>query len=57
LDDLDFYEVRDGFPRLVGGTLPGGVSGVEYELSLAHCEEFLVEADRVFLHSGGGGNG
>jgi Putative PD-(D/E)XK family member, (DUF4420) len=37
------YHVRDGFPRLVPGELPAGISSVKYNLSVAPCGPFLVD--------------
>lgn len=36
------FIVREGFPRIVPGNLPPGVTGVRYGLSLPGCGEFLV---------------
>ena len=38
------FQVQKGFPRLVERGLPTGVGDVSYDLSLAVCEPFAVEA-------------
>lgn len=37
-----FFEVRDGFPSIVGGSVPEGVEEVRYALRLDSCEPFRV---------------
>ena len=41
------YEVRDDFPRLTSSGVPSGVSHVKYSISLADCEPYLVDVDRL----------
>jgi|LWDU01.1.fsa_nt_gi hypothetical protein len=47
---LDFYEVRDGFPRIVptnfeGGEVPAGVDGIRYQVNLDVAREFRVDGE------------
>jgi hypothetical protein len=47
---IDTFEVRDGFPRLVpgsllDGSLPAGVASVSYDLLLDFAHEFQVDSD------------
>ena len=41
------YRVRKKFPRLVETTLPSGVGDVNYAISLAACEPFLVTPEHA----------
>ena len=36
------YEIREEFPRLTAGMVPGGVANVRYTISLPDCEGFRV---------------
>lgn len=38
------FEVRSGFPGLVPAGLPAGVLNVQYDLSLPHCADFVVQS-------------
>ncbi len=40
-----FYEVRDGFPRILEGDLAPGIGNVRYDLVLDICEPYLVPPD------------
>lgn len=42
LRERSFFEVRDGFPRLVPANLPNGVEGVRYAIRIGACEPFRV---------------
>lgn len=39
---VQFYDVRDGFPRITESGLPDGVMSVSYEIDMAFCEPFAV---------------
>lgn len=39
---LDFYEVRDGFPRLLKDKLPTGITNATYEITLESCKSFEI---------------
>lgn len=39
------FEVREGFPRLVEGQVPAGISGVAYDVDLHACRDYGVEID------------
>lgn len=41
------YAVRDGFPRLIAGALPLGISGVSYLLDLSACGPYQVDEEPV----------
>lgn len=45
---LEFYEVREGFPRLLESSLPTGVTKATYEITLEHCKSFERLAEEVF---------
>jgi hypothetical protein len=45
--ERSIYRVAGAFPRLVSHALPAGVSRVEYQLSLAKCEEHLVPSQAL----------
>jgi hypothetical protein len=41
-----FFDVRDGFPRIVGSDLRAGVGDVHYSIMQSECEHYsLTEAD------------
>lgn len=47
---LDFYEVREGFPRIVptnfeGGEVPAGVDGIRYQVNLDVARDFRVDGE------------
>ena len=42
-----FFEVGEGFPRLLESMLPEGITGVRYEVSLPLCTPYTVEAEQV----------
>jgi hypothetical protein len=42
-----YYAVLDGFPRLVPGTLPLGISGVSYLLDISSCAPYEVGEETV----------
>lgn len=52
LIDRKFFEVRDGFPRIVPAILPLGVQNVSYEVVVHACEPFAIDVEdtleRVF---------
>ncbi len=45
---LEFYEVREGFPRLLESSLPTGVTKAAYEITLEHCKSFKCSGEEVF---------
>lgn len=45
LADRIFYEVSEGFPRIVRGDLPSGVEEVRYRLRTAACAPFQVDVE------------
>ncbi|MBC3843616.1 PD-(D/E)XK motif protein [Streptacidiphilus sp. 4-A2] len=47
LRDLRFWNVRDGFPRLVESDLPSGVDECSYQLNTASLDDYLLTADEV----------
>jgi hypothetical protein len=48
--ETNFFELRDGFPRITEHDLPPGVGGVSYSLTVAVCLPFVVD-DGVVLES------
>lgn len=48
----DFYEVKDGFPRIVESQLCGGVSKVRYRLDLAVAADFRVAQEEIISRIG-----
>lgn len=45
LEGLSFYSISDGFPRIIGssfarGSLPKGLSALEYQVDLSHAKPF-----------------
>lgn len=52
-----FFRVGEGFPRLLGQQVPPGVENVSYDVALAACIPFEVEAARLWadiITTGGG---
>lgn len=45
---LEFYEVREGFPRLLESGLPTGVTKASYEITLENCKPFEQPHEEVF---------
>jgi hypothetical protein len=45
---LDFYEVREGFPRLLKDKLPVGITNATYEVTLESCKSFEVSSTQAF---------
>lgn len=45
-----FFEVKDGFPRVIASGLDNGIGAVAYELSLDACSSYEVSAD--IFHKG-----
>ena len=48
-----FFDVQEGFPRLLASDLPTGVEQVRYAVALAACEEFTVSQAAVADWIGG----
>jgi hypothetical protein len=44
---IDLFEVRDAFPLVRRGTIPGGVSSLRYEVNLAACVPFRTDRATV----------
>ena len=44
IGDAAIFAVVEGFPRIMPPMLPSGVSDVRYQITLAQCEPFRVEA-------------
>ena len=42
---FQFFEIREGFPRIAGSELPSGVQDVGYKLEIKQCKEYQAEAD------------
>jgi Putative PD-(D/E)XK family member, (DUF4420) len=40
-----WFEVREGFPRLMPGTVPAGIVAANYAVALAQCALFEIAAD------------
>lgn len=47
--ELVFYNVIEGFPRLLVDNLPVGVTKVSYEIALDACHDFIIENDKVIV--------
>jgi hypothetical protein len=50
LREVNFFELADGFPRITEQSLPPGIGGVSYTLSIAACLPFRVD-DAAVLES------
>lgn len=54
-----FFEVKEGFPRIIALNLDNGIGAVEYELSLDACTGYEVSEDvfiKELLHNGNRSN-
>ncbi len=47
--DMKFFEVREGFPRLLQRNLPNGVGDLKYSVVVAACTEFEIPTDILTL--------
>ncbi len=47
LVDRTFYEVREGFPRIVRGGLVQGVEEVRYRIRTADCTDFRIDIEET----------
>jgi hypothetical protein len=47
VDDVLYYRVSEGFPRLLAKNLPNGVGGLGYTVDLSACLEFKTMASDV----------
>lgn len=45
--ELKFYQVIEGFPRLLVQNLPEGITKVSYEITLDACHDFIIENKKV----------
>lgn len=55
--DIQFFSVEGDFPSIRHSMLTGGISNVEYRLSLQQCQSFEVDSDYVALGLKGPSNG
>ena len=49
-----YFEVRDGFPKIIRSMYQSGISKVVYELLISHCMSFECSEDSVFSALEGG---
>jgi len=47
VEEVNYYSVRDGFPRLLGSDLKPGIGGIKYTVDLSACTEFKIDAEEV----------
>lgn len=52
--DAFYFEVRDGFPKIIRSMYQLGISKVVYELMISHCMPFECTEDNVFAALEGG---
>jgi hypothetical protein len=45
--ELIFFQIKNGFPRLLEKTLPKGITKVSYELIIDMCRDFIIENEKV----------
>ncbi|MEM9417687.1 MAG: PD-(D/E)XK motif protein [Planctomycetota bacterium] len=46
--ESSFYQVREGFPRIVSSQLAGGIEKVGYNLSLDACQPYRCDPDQLY---------
>jgi hypothetical protein len=45
VEEVNVFEVKEGFPRIVGSDLMPGVGGLKYTIDLSSIVDFKVEED------------
>jgi hypothetical protein len=45
--ESNFFQVTDGFPRIIEADLPPGVGDVHYSVAVAQCKHFLIDSETV----------
>ncbi len=45
LSEMRFFEITEGFPRLLGRHLPDGVGDLEYSVAVAACTPYEIKTD------------
>jgi len=48
LQTRTFYDVRDGFPRIVPGMIAAGIREVRYTLELATCADYITDMAEIW---------
>jgi len=43
--ELEFFEVIEGFPRILESDLPTGITKVSYDITLESCQDFKVQTN------------
>lgn len=47
VEEVNYYKVGEGFPRIIGKDLMPGIGGIRYTVDLSACTEFAVEEDEL----------
>jgi hypothetical protein len=47
INEVNFYKVCEGFPRITGRDLPDGTGDVRYSVSLSGTGDFLIEIEKI----------
>lgn len=55
-DEILFFSVGEGFPRITRECLPRGVEKIRYDLNLSFCKDFEVNFETVLGQLKGGSN-
>lgn len=48
--DIEFFLVKDAFPRLVASEMPTGISNVSYVLDRSALDQYLIDSGDVVAH-------
>ena len=49
ISGTDYYHVREGFPRLIGAAIPGGVGDVSYSVAVDMIASYAIDPDQAAL--------
>lgn len=49
LTGVKFFEVKEGFPRILQNNLPEGIGDLKYTVSVAACSPYLIKTDLLKL--------
>lgn len=55
--ESSFYQINDGFPRIISSQLAGGIEKVSYNISLDACQPYRCEQDQLYQLISGSNDG
>lgn len=45
VDEVNYFHVREGFPRIIGDDIQDGIGGLKYKVDVSACTDFKVTED------------